>query len=73
MIQVQPTLNCNLRCRHCYSESGPGKVGALSGDLLGAFLGEARELGYGYVGVSGGEPLVWTDLDRFLGMARELG
>jgi len=73
LIQVQPTLNCNLRCRHCYSESGPGKVGALSGDLLGAFLGEARELGYGYVGVSGGEPLVWTDLDRFLGMARELG
>lgn len=73
LIQVQPTLNCNLRCRHCYSESGPGKVGALSGERLGAFLGEARGLGYGYVGVSGGEPLVWADLDRFLGMARELG
>lgn len=73
LIQVQPTLSCNLRCRHCYSESGPERRGALSADVLVPFLEEARALGYGYVGVSGGEPLVWPDLERFLGAARGLG
>lgn len=23
LVQIQPTLRCNLRCLHCYSESGP--------------------------------------------------
>ncbi len=73
LIQVQPTLNCNLRCRHCYSESGPGKTDALPVALLHAFLREARALGYGYVGLSGGEPLVWADWAPFLQGAREMG
>jgi pyruvate-formate lyase-activating enzyme len=73
LIQVQPTLNCNLRCRHCYSESGPGKTKALAIELLQAFLREARSLGYGYVGLSGGEPLLWAGWAPFLQDACELG
>ena len=73
LIQVQPTLACNLRCRHCYSESGPERSGALPLAVLAPFLREARELGYGYVGVSGGEPLVWRELEPFLDEAKALG
>jgi len=73
LIEVQPTRRCNLRCLHCYSESGPERSGALAIEKLEGFLQEARALGYGYVGVSGGEPLLWDDLERFLRAARSLG
>jgi organic radical activating enzyme len=34
---------------------------------------EARQLGYGYVGVSGGEPLLWRHLEEFLAFAKGTG
>src|SRR5262249_50049270 len=37
------------------------------------FLRDARALRYGYVGISGGEPLLWPDLERFLASALDLG
>lgn len=73
LIELQPTRRCNLRCRHCYSESGPGQDGFLDGAGLAAFVREAAALGYGYVGVSGGEPLLWPDLEPFLEAAVEAG
>lgn len=73
IIQVQATRRCNLRCRHCYSESGPDRAGAIPLSDLLRLLREARALRYGYVGVSGGEPLLWPDLDRFLAAALDLG
>ncbi|BAL97885.1 radical SAM protein [Rubrivivax gelatinosus] len=73
LIQVQATLNCNLHCHHCYSDSGPRRAAALPLDALQRFLPQARALGYGYVGVSGGEPLLWPDCERFLQSCRELG
>jgi MoaA/NifB/PqqE/SkfB family radical SAM enzyme len=73
LIQLQPLSRCNLRCRHCYSSSGPHREREISAERLEPFLTDARSLGYGYVGVSGGEPLLWGDLDRFLEFASSLG
>lgn len=73
MIQLQPTRRCNLSCRHCYSESGPGKGRDLPFERVGPFLSSAFDLGYSYVGVSGGEPLLWSDLEKTLSFARRLG
>ena len=73
LIQVQPTLRCNLRCKHCYSESGPDQRGDLSLDSLQSFLAQAGRLGYSYVGVSGGEPLLWQGLESFLDFALDHG
>lgn len=73
LIQIQPTLRCNLRCLHCYSESGPDRSEELSLKSLSGFLLEARQLGYSYVGVSGGEPLLWRELRNFLEWARKTG
>ncbi len=70
LVQIQPIVKCNLRCRHCYSESGPQRTDEIPFELLERFLPEARELGYNYIGVSGGEPLLWGELEKFLERAK---
>jgi Fe-coproporphyrin III synthase len=73
LVQIQPTRRCNLRCQHCYSQSGPEQREDLQYQPLETFLVQARDLGYNYVGVSGGEPLLWKELDQFLDAAAEMG
>jgi len=73
VLEVQPTLRCNLRCAHCYSESGPQHRGELSLSSLTGFMESAADLDYRYVGVSGGEPLLWSHLDEFLDLSHGLG
>jgi len=73
VVQIHPTLNCNLACAHCYSTSSPQRREALDADRLERFLGEARGEGFGAVGFSGGEPLVYRPLPRLLEAARSLG
>lgn len=73
VIQLQCTRRCNLSCKHCYSESGPGKKEELSLRRLKTFLSEAFHYGYSYLGVSGGEPLLWHDLYNTLDFARNIG
>ena len=48
-LQVHPSRRCNLRCRHCYSSSGPEQTGALPVELLADVVRDAAELGYGEV------------------------
>ena len=73
VVQIHPTLNCNLACAHCYSTSSPQRREALDADRLERFLGEARDEGFEAVGFSGGEPLVYRPLPRVLAAARSLG
>lgn len=73
IVQVHPSLLCNLSCRHCYSTSGPRQRGALPIDMVLRCLEDCAELGYRVVAVSGGEPLLYPDLARLLRGARELG
>ncbi|MGB3838784.1 MAG: hypothetical protein ABS82_07625 [Rhodanobacter sp. SCN 67-45] len=73
VIQIHPTLRCNLRCRHCYSTSGPEQRGELDVELLERFLADAAGEGYNAIGMSGGEPLTWKPLPRLLACARSLG
>ena len=73
VVQIHPTLNCNLACAHCYSTSSPGRREALDAETLERFLGEARAQGFEAVGFSGGEPLVYRPLPRLLAAARSLG
>jgi MoaA/NifB/PqqE/SkfB family radical SAM enzyme len=73
IVQVHPTLTCNLRCTHCYSASGPALRGELDLDLLRNALTDAAALGYRAVAVSGGEPLVYRSLVPLLEHARTVG
>src|SRR5262245_42777656 len=63
VVQVHPTLACNLRCAHCYSSSGPGPGRrALPAEPLLAALTELRGEGYRVLSISGGEPFVYRGL-----------
>ncbi len=72
-VQVHPSRYCNLRCRHCYSASGPEWREALPPGLLIDALAAARAEGYGRVSLSGGEPLLYRGLPELLRAARGLG
>lgn len=73
VVQVHPTRRCNLRCRHCYSLSGPEVQGVLDPDLLRGALTDAAAAGYTVVSFSGGEPLLYRPLPDLLRHARERG
>jgi len=72
-LQVHPTRRCNLRCPHCYSDSGPDVAERLGEGLLLRVLADAAALGYRVVSVSGGEPLLYEPLPRVLRAAHPEG
>jgi MoaA/NifB/PqqE/SkfB family radical SAM enzyme len=73
IVQVHLTRNCNLRCRHCYSESGPGKFSGLQLNALVNFLEWTHSLGYRKLALSGGEPFLYPSLPELLQLARKQG
>lgn len=73
VIQIHPTRRCNLRCRHCYSTSGPEHDADLPVEAIESLLAEAAPEGYNAIGLSGGEPLTYRPLPRLLETARALG
>ncbi len=73
ILQIHPSLRCNLACQHCYSSSGPAAAVELEPALVERAIDDAALLGYRVVSFSGGEPLLWRGLDAALGRAKELG
>jgi MoaA/NifB/PqqE/SkfB family radical SAM enzyme len=73
VLQVHPTRECNLRCRHCYSSSGPEEHAGLSTASLRDTIADAADEGYAALCVSGGEPLLYPGLIALLDEAREHG
>lgn len=62
---LSPTLNCNLRCKGCYT-LGYGMRHELSYEVVDRVLKECEELGIFIVTVLGGEPLVYPHLFRMI-------
>lgn len=73
VIQVHPTLLCNLQCSHCYSSSGPQIRESISAELLKRRLSQLRKEGFNVVSFSGGEPLVYESLFTVAEYAKALG
>ncbi len=73
VIQLHPSLRCNLRCAHCYSTSSPEARTALPVEAIEEMLAGAAGEAYNAVALSGGEPLLYKDLPRLLETARSLG
>ena len=73
IVQIHPTLKCNLRCEHCYSSSGPGKPSGIEAALFAKRLSLLRSHGYEVVSISGGEPFVYSGLETIVHEARRIG
>ncbi len=73
ILQIHPSLRCNLSCAHCYSASGPAARTELDAATVCEVISDAAALGYRVVSVSGGEPLMYSGLEQVLAHAKSLG
>jgi len=73
IVHLHATRLCNLACRHCYSESDPGRHAALDPGSILAALRILRAEGYTAVSLSGGEPLVYGPVADVVDGAKALG
>ncbi len=68
------TRACNLKCVHCYNDSGADKADdELSTQEAKTVLDDLAEFGVPSVLFSGGEPLMRDDLFELIGYANEIG
>lgn len=74
-LWLELTRGCNLRCRHCYNDSGPEHFGteAVSEDRWLELIDEAAALGCEHVQFIGGEPTAVEYLPRLIARARQRG
>lgn len=74
-LWLELTNRCNLRCVHCYAESGPDGHHSDRLDVAEyrRLLDEARELGCQHVQFIGGEPTINQDLPQLIAHASRLG
>ena len=73
VFHLHPTRRCNLRCLHCYSESGPAQGDTIAAGVVVRAVAGAARLGYTMLSVSGGEPLMYPGLWAVLDEARRAG
>lgn len=73
IVQIHPSLKCNLCCEHCYSSSGPWQRNELNPVLVCELVTDAAQMGYRVVSVSGGEPFLYSGLVDVLRHAKALG
>jgi MoaA/NifB/PqqE/SkfB family radical SAM enzyme len=70
---IELTGQCNERCSHCYASASPDVAESLGEDLVIETLGQARELGFTSVQLTGGDPLLADTCLPAARKARELG
>ncbi len=62
-ILIDPTSNCNLRCRGCWAGAYE-KQHSLSFEEVDRIVSEAKDLGMYFIVMSGGEPTMWPHLEE---------
>ncbi len=72
-LKIEITQNCPLGCLHCSTAAGPNRKDHIPIGTLIRLLNEASEMGVESVSFSGGEPLVYPDLDNLISYSRGLG
>ena len=64
---------CNLTCLHCYMGGSPSRREQLPLQPVLDAIGDCQELGIGALYLTGGEPLMYRDLDKVLEAAARVG
>ena len=61
-LQVNTGYLCNLRCRHCHLEAGPGREEIMSRETMAAIVSFARRFPFQAIDITGGAPELVPDL-----------
>jgi len=61
-LQVNTGYLCNLRCRHCHLEAGPGREEIMSRETMATIISFARRFPFQVIDVTGGAPELVPDL-----------
>jgi len=72
-LDLNITNRCNFRCAHCAFDSGIVQMPELSLNDLEKILEETKELGGKRFDITGGEPLVRTDVEDIIQVGKGLG
>jgi MoaA/NifB/PqqE/SkfB family radical SAM enzyme len=69
---IELTAQCNEQCIHCYAESSPLRMEALSWRDVSRILDDAKALDFDLVQLTGGDPLISPHCVRAVEKAKEL-
>lgn len=73
-VLIEVTRRCNLRCLHCFSDSGPAvRLREMSTEQMKSLLDRLAEIGVFLVYFGGGEPLCRKDLLEIAAHTRKVG
>ena len=61
-LQVNTGYLCNLRCRHCHLEAGPGRTEIMSRETMAAVVSFTRRFPFQVIDITGGAPELVPDL-----------
>jgi putative heme d1 biosynthesis radical SAM protein NirJ2 len=74
LVSWNTTRRCNLKCRHCYRDAGEcADPDELSTDEGKALIEDIAAAGFPVLVLSGGEPMLRTDIYELVAYARERG
>ena len=62
ILQVNTGYLCNLRCRHCHLEAGPGRREVMSRETMDAVVALAKRFPFQAVDITGGAPEMVPDI-----------
>jgi radical SAM/Cys-rich protein len=71
-LQINVGLACDLTCRHCHLEAGPGRTEMMDADTVEAVIACARRFSFDTIDITGGAPELLPHLPRMVEALAEL-
>lgn len=72
-VTIILTKRCSLKCNYCFEDAGPLEDKDWDIDTLARCLKEARDVGYQWVAISGGDPPTHRQFNDVLTLVEESG
>jgi MoaA/NifB/PqqE/SkfB family radical SAM enzyme len=66
ILQLQYDYRCNFRCRHCCTGKMEKKARSFGLEDVRELARQAHEIGLAHITITGGEPLLFPDLDELV-------
>ncbi len=73
ILQVNVGYRCNMACRHCHVEAGPGRYEMMDIETVGAVLDATRTSGIGTLDITGGAPEMNPNFRHLVSEAAKTG